>query len=134
MKAVAFETHVWEIAKPFLLMLVALIIGFILADMVSGGAPMPPQDPAPVFIVSPWNGTFYAREYEGGKPFVAVGSQVQPHTVVCIVEAMRQFRVPAGVEGKIVEVLVQDNQLVTPGQPLFKVQPIRPPQDPWKAK
>lgn len=132
MNAVARENPIWGAVKPFLLMLLALLLGWLLMDAAFGVEPKLPPEPAPVYIVSPWNGTFYASEYEGAKPFVAVGGKVEVHTVVCIVEAMKQFRIPAGVEGTIVEVLAKDNQMVSPGQPLFKVQPIRPPGKPWE--
>lgn len=134
MNAVATQRSLLSSLVPFLWIVVALLIGFLMVDLASAAGPMPPQEPAPVFIVSPWTGTFYAREYEGGKSFVAVGSKVEPHTIVCIVEAMKQFRIPAGMEGTIVEVLVTDNQMINAGQPLFKVQPVRPPGKPWESR
>lgn len=74
-------------------------------------------------IVSPMVGTFYAAPSPEDAPYVQVGDQVQPSTVVCIVEAMKLFNeIEAEVSGEIVEVLVEDGQLVEYGQPLFYVK------------
>jgi acetyl-CoA carboxylase biotin carboxyl carrier protein len=69
-------------------------------------------------------GTFYASPKPGEKPFVAVGSDVDPDTEVCLIEAMKNFfAVKAGVSGSIARVLVQDGQTVQFDQPLFLVRP-----------
>ncbi len=75
-----------------------------------------------VTINSPTVGTFYSRANPESEPFVKVGDRVGPETVVCIVEAMKVFNdIPAGVSGQIVAVLVEDEQAVEFGKPLFKV-------------
>ena len=102
--------------------------------------PRPPAAPAPaapatpvaaegpdttgtVTINSPMVGTFYARANPESDPFVKVGSAVNEDTVVCIVEAMKVFNeIPAECRGKIVEVLVADQQPVDFGMPMFRVQ------------
>jgi acetyl-CoA carboxylase biotin carboxyl carrier protein len=49
---------------------------------------------------------------------------VTPDTIVCLVEAMKMFNeIPAGVSGKIVEVLVKNEDPVDNNKPLFKVLP-----------
>jgi acetyl-CoA carboxylase biotin carboxyl carrier protein len=69
-------------------------------------------------------GTFYASPKPGEKPFVNVGSDVDPETEVCLIEAMKNFfAVKAGVGGSIARVLVQDGQTVQFDQPLFLVRP-----------
>jgi acetyl-CoA carboxylase biotin carboxyl carrier protein len=69
-------------------------------------------------------GTFYASPKPGEKPFVNVGSDVDPDTEVCLIEAMKNFfAVKAGVSGSIARVLVQDGQTVQFDQPLFLVRP-----------
>jgi acetyl-CoA carboxylase biotin carboxyl carrier protein len=74
-------------------------------------------------IVSPVVGTFYAAPEPGAEPFVKVGRQVAADTVVCIVEVMKLFNeVEAGMNGEIIEVLVQDGEFVEYGQPLFLVR------------
>jgi biotin carboxyl carrier protein len=68
-------------------------------------------------------GTFYRSEGPGMAPFVDVGAQVEPDTVVCIIEIMKMMNsVPAGVSGTIVEVCAEDAQLVGDGEPLFRVR------------
>jgi acetyl-CoA carboxylase biotin carboxyl carrier protein len=75
-------------------------------------------------IPSPMLGTFYRAEAPGDKPFVNVGSAVEPDTTVCIIEVMKMMNsVPAGTSGTIVEVCPGNAELVEYGQPLFRVQP-----------
>lgn len=75
-------------------------------------------------IKSPTPGTFYAAASPDAKPFVQVGSKVQPDTVVCIIEAMKVFNeIQAEVSGTIVSILVENQQSVEYGQVLFKVDP-----------
>lgn len=77
-----------------------------------------------ITINAPMVGTFYSRANPDAEPFVQVGSSVSDDTVVCIVEAMKVFNeIPAECRGKIVEVLVEDQQPVDFGKPLFRVQP-----------
>lgn len=74
-------------------------------------------------IVSPMVGTFYAAPSPEDDPYVTVGSKVEPQTIVCIVEAMKLFNeIEAEVSGEIVEILVENEQLVEYGQPLFRVK------------
>jgi acetyl-CoA carboxylase biotin carboxyl carrier protein len=77
-----------------------------------------------VTIKSPMIGTFY-RQAGPGKPiFVNVGDDVEPGTVVCIIEAMKLFNeIESEVTGKIVKVLVEDASPVEFDQPLFLVEP-----------
>ncbi|MBE3553442.1 MAG: acetyl-CoA carboxylase biotin carboxyl carrier protein [Thermicanus sp.] len=74
-------------------------------------------------ITSPMVGTFYAAPNPDAKPYVTVGDYVEPHTIVCIIEAMKLFNeIEADVRGQIVKVLVENGQLVEYGQPLFLVK------------
>ncbi len=77
-----------------------------------------------VAIKSPMIGTFY-RQAGPGKPiFVNVGDEVEPGSVVCIIEAMKLFNeIESEVKGKIVKVLVEDASPVEFDQPLFLVDP-----------
>ena len=78
--------------------------------------------PSGLNIKSPMVGTFYSRPNPNAKNFVDVGSSVQTDTVVCIIEAMKVFNeIPAEVRGKIVQVLVKNEEAVDYGKPLFKV-------------
>ena len=77
-----------------------------------------------VTINAPMVGTFYARANPDSEPFVKVGDRVSEDTVVCIVEAMKVFNeIPAECRGKIVEVLVNDQEPVDFGKAMFRVQP-----------
>lgn len=84
--------------------------------------PAPADDPNIVYIESPTIGTFYSKSKPEAPDFVKVGDTVTPDTIVCIVEAMKMFNeIPAGVSGKIVEVLVANEAPVDNNKPLFKV-------------
>ncbi len=74
------------------------------------------------YIKSPMVGTFYSRANPNSKNFVEPGAAVQSDTVVCIIEAMKVFNeIPAEVRGKIVQVLVKNEEAVDFGKPLFKI-------------
>ncbi len=92
-------------------------------------APTPPaasasdSDGAHIAIIkSPMVGTFYSRPNPNSRNFVEVGSEIQSDSIVCIIEAMKVFNeIPAEIRGKIVAVLVQNEEPVDFGKPLFKV-------------
>lgn len=92
-------------------------------------SPSPPQprtgtDDGVATITAPMLGTFYRAEAPGAKPFVEVGSKIEPNTIVCIIEVMKMMNsVPAGVSGTIAEVIAENAELVEYGQPLFRVEP-----------
>lgn len=98
--------------------------------VVRGGAAEPareePAKPAAAAagsITAPMPGTFYRAEGPGMEPFVDVGSEVEPDTVVCIIEIMKMMNsVPAGVSGTIAEICVEDAQQVKEGAPLFRLR------------
>jgi acetyl-CoA carboxylase biotin carboxyl carrier protein len=95
------------------------------AAQATGSAPpaAPATDGAHIAVIkSPMVGTFYSKPNPNAKNFVEVGAAVQPDTVVCIIEAMKVFNeIPAEIRGKIVEVLVKNEEAVDFGKPLFKV-------------
>lgn len=84
--------------------------------------------PAPVGsglveIKSPMLGTFFRAPKPGAEPFVAVGSRVEPDTVIGIVEVMKLMNsVAAGVSGEVVEIVAPDAQLVEYEQVLVRVR------------
>jgi acetyl-CoA carboxylase biotin carboxyl carrier protein len=93
------------------------------AEPVAKATVPPSSNGATETIAAPMPGTFYRAEGPGMAPFVDVGAQVEPDTVVCIIEIMKMMNsVPAGVSGTIVEVCAEDAQLVGDGEPLFRVQ------------
>ena len=73
-------------------------------------------------ITSPMIGTFYAKPSPDSNPYVEVGSVVKKGDTVCIIEAMKLMNeIETEFEGKIVEILVKDGEMVEYGKPLFKV-------------
>lgn len=74
-------------------------------------------------IVSPMVGTFYHSPAPGEKIFVRVGDEVKFNQTVCIIEAMKLMNeIEAEIEGKIIEILVKDGDIVDCGQALMKVE------------
>jgi acetyl-CoA carboxylase biotin carboxyl carrier protein len=93
----------------------------------AASAPVPAAAPVVegVFIRSPTIGTFYSSSKPGSPAFVKVGDVVTPETVVCVVEAMKMFNeIQAGISGKIVEVLVKNEEPVDNNKALFRVLPL----------
>ena len=94
------------------------------AAAAAGAAAAPAADDNAVYINSPTIGTFYSRPKPDADNFVKVGDTVTPDTIVCLVEAMKMFNeIPAGVSGKIVECMVNNEDPVDNNKPLFKVVP-----------
>jgi acetyl-CoA carboxylase biotin carboxyl carrier protein len=88
------------------------------------GASKPSQATNLVDVRSPLLGVFYRRPAPDKPSFVEVGSQVSPEDPVCIIDVMKMFsRVPAGVAGRVAEILVEDGQLVEHGQVLMRLEP-----------
>lgn len=76
-------------------------------------------------ITSPMIGTFYAAPSPEAAPYVEIGAEVQPETVVCIIEAMKVMNeIKAETKGVISEILTENAKPVEYGQPLFKVKPL----------
>ncbi|MET0645211.1 MAG: acetyl-CoA carboxylase biotin carboxyl carrier protein [Pyrinomonadaceae bacterium] len=74
-------------------------------------------------ITSPIVGTFYRASSPQADPFVKVGSQVEPDSVVCIIEAMKLMNeIQAETTGTIAKIYVENGQPVEYGQPLFGVK------------
>ena len=87
-------------------------------------AEAPAAAPAGITIDAPTVGTFYSSPTPEEPAFVSVGTNIQPDTTICIIEAMKVFnQIPAEKSGKIVEVLVSDGDAVEFGQPLFRIEP-----------
>ncbi|WP_100065228.1 acetyl-CoA carboxylase biotin carboxyl carrier protein [Miniphocaeibacter massiliensis] len=76
-------------------------------------------------FVSPLVGTFYAAPSPESQPYVKVGDEVKVDDVICIVEAMKMINeIKSPVNGKIVEILVNNEDLVEFEQPIFKIEVI----------
>jgi acetyl-CoA carboxylase biotin carboxyl carrier protein len=82
-------------------------------------APSDEQD-----IKSPMIGTFYRAPSPESAPYVEVGTEVNPETVVCIIEAMKVMNeIKAECRGVITQAVAENSKPVEFGQPLFKVRP-----------
>ncbi|MBP9900120.1 MAG: acetyl-CoA carboxylase biotin carboxyl carrier protein [Verrucomicrobia subdivision 3 bacterium] len=96
--------------------------------LLGGTAPSTPPSvaaPADGEIKSPMIGTFYRAPSPESAEYVEVGSEVNPDTVVCIIEAMKVMNeIKAEVRGVVTQVLVESAKPVEFGQPLFKFRPI----------
>ncbi len=76
-------------------------------------------------IKSPIVGTFYRAPAPGEPPFVEVGDVVKKGQVLCIVEAMKVMNeIESDINGKVVEILVENAQPVEYGQVLFLLEPL----------
>lgn len=74
-------------------------------------------------IRSPIVGTFYRAPAPDADPYVKVGDEVSPGTVLCIVEAMKLMNeIESDVSGKIVKILVENATPVEYNQPLFLIE------------
>jgi len=85
-----------------------------------------PQMPASneLEIKSPMIGTFYRAPSPESAPYVEVGVEVSPETVVCIIEAMKVMNeIKAEAKGVVTQVMVENAKPVEFGQPLFKIRP-----------
>ena len=81
------------------------------------------QDQDLHIIQSPIVGTFYRSPSPSAESFVKIGSNVEPETVVCIIEAMKLMNeIQAETSGEVVKIYVENGQPVEYGQPLFGIQ------------
>lgn len=86
--------------------------------------PVVPPISNEVDIKSPMIGTFYRAPSPEAAPYVEVGTEVHPDTVVCIIEAMKVMNeIKAEAKGVITQVVVENAKPVEFGQPLFKIRP-----------
>ena len=74
-------------------------------------------------VRSPMVGTFYRSPSPEAKAFVEVGQTVKVGDALCIVEAMKVMNeIVSDVDGELVEILVENEQIVEYDQPLFRVK------------
>jgi len=81
------------------------------------------DDPRMAIVKAPFVGTLYRSPAPDAEPYVTIGQEVTPETVLCIVEAMKVMNeIKAEVKGIVREVLVENAHAVQYGQPLFKIE------------
>jgi len=69
-------------------------------------------------------GTFYRAPSPESPSYVEVGTEVNPETVVCLIEAMKVMNeIKAEVKGVVTHILVENAKPVEFGQPLFRIRP-----------
>lgn len=93
------------------------------AAEAASDAPKADESAGRTVIKSPMVGTFYRAPSPESAPYVEVGDEVKDESVVCVLEAMKVFNeIKAEVEGKIVEILVENGESVEYGQALFALE------------
>jgi acetyl-CoA carboxylase biotin carboxyl carrier protein len=86
-------------------------------------APVVVANTGEIDLKSPMIGTFYRSPSPESASYVEIGSEVNPETVVCIIEAMKVMNeIKAEIKGVITQTLVENGKPVEFGQPLFKVR------------
>src|ERR1700679_534128 len=87
------------------------------APVAQTSAPQPPAT-GEIEIKSPMIGTFYRAPSPESANYADVGTEVNPETVVSIIEAMKVMNeIKAEVKGVITQVLVESGKPVEFGQP-----------------
>ena len=75
-------------------------------------------------VKSPMIGTFYRAPSPEAANYIEIGAEINPDSVVCIIEAMKVMNeIKAEVKGVVTQILVENAKPVEFGQPLFKVRP-----------
>ena len=78
-----------------------------------------------VEIKSPMIVTFYRAPSPESANYVEIGTEVNPDSVVCIIEAMKVMNeIKAEVRGVVTSILIDNAKPVEFGQPIFKIKPL----------
>ncbi len=93
------------------------------AASVAPAAPPAIDETRFAMVKAPFVGTFYHAPAPDAEPYVTVGQEVMPETVLCIIEAMKVMNeIKAEVKGVIREIMAENAHAVQFGQPLFKIE------------
>ena len=77
----------------------------------------------PRVIKSPMVGTIYLQPEPGANKFVNEGDQIKSGQTLLIIEAMKTMNpIESNLQGKLVKVLVENEQAVEFGQPLMLIE------------
>jgi acetyl-CoA carboxylase biotin carboxyl carrier protein len=75
-------------------------------------------------VAAPLPGTFYRAPRPGAEPFVQVGDEVAPDTVVAIIETMKLMNsVHAGAAGRVARIRVGNGDFAALGATLMLIEP-----------
>ena len=76
-----------------------------------------------ISVKSPIVGVFYAAPAENADPYVSIGDSVTKGQTLCIVEAMKLMNeIESEYDGVVEAVLVNNEDVVEYGQPLFRIK------------
>ena len=91
--------------------------------MASAPLPAPSAQSSDMEIKSPMIGTFYRSPSPEAAAYAEVGAEVNPDTVVCIIEAMKVMNeIKAEREFEVLDILVRNGDPVEYGQPLAVIE------------
>jgi len=75
-------------------------------------------------VAAPLPGTFYRAPRPGAEPFVQVGDEVAPDTVVAIIETMKLMNsVHAGTTGRVARISAGNGEFAALGATLMLIEP-----------
>ncbi|MFZ0826113.1 MAG: acetyl-CoA carboxylase biotin carboxyl carrier protein [Verrucomicrobiia bacterium] len=104
--------------------------GGVAPVLLPAGAPSAPTGAGQIAatgeieVKSPMIGTFYRAPSPEAASYVEIGTEINPESVVCIIEAMKVMNeIKSEVKGVVTQVLVENGKPVEFGQPLLKVRP-----------
>lgn len=104
---------------------VAQVAQAALPQAASSAAAAPAAASNELEIKSPMVGTMYRAPSPEAANYVEVGTEVNPDTVVCIIEAMKVMNeIKAEVRGVITQILVENAKPIEFGQAIFKIRPL----------
>ncbi len=93
------------------------------SSSVTAGEEQPSEEVNHKKVVSPMVGTFYSQASPDKPPFVKVGDKVKKGQTVCIIEAMKLMNeIESEHDGEIVKILINNEDMVEFGQPLFLIK------------
>ena len=76
----------------------------------------------PRAIKSPMVGTVYLQPEPGANKFIEIGSQIKSGQTLLIIEAMKTMNpIDSSLQGKVLKILVENEQAVEFGQPLMLI-------------
>ena len=94
------------------------------AAHAAAASPAPAANDKLKDIASPMVGTYYGSPSPEAQPYVKIGQDVEPDTVVCIIEAMKVMNeIKADARGTIAEIVAENGKPVQFGQALFRIVP-----------
>jgi len=77
-----------------------------------------------IVVKAPMVGTFYRSPAPGEPPFIEVGQEIKPDTVLCIIEVMKLMNsIFAETSGVVKEILAENAEPVEFGQALIVIEP-----------